>query len=101
MADCERRLWRELRSRRFLGYKFRRQVPLGRFIADFACKSERLIVEVDGASHGTDEQEARDRLRTEYLESTGWRVLRFWTPELQDMENVAERIFHALEPPSP
>ena len=57
MADSEKRLWHALRSRRFLGYKFRRQVPVGPFIADFACKSARLVIEIDGDSHGNDARE--------------------------------------------
>jgi len=60
MADSEKRLWYVLRGRRFLGYKFRRQVPIGSYIGDFVCISNRLIIEVDGFTHGNDEQEARD-----------------------------------------
>jgi len=102
MADSEKRLWTALRSRRFLGYKFRRQVPIGPFIADFACRSRRLIIEVDGGSHGNDVQEARDTERTRWLEGRGWRVIRFWTPDLASMDDVAAQIFQALEgAPSP
>jgi len=101
MADCEKRLWYVLRSRRFLGYKFRRQVPIGPFIADFACKSARLVIEVDGGSHGNDAQEARDAERTRWLESRGWRVLRFWTGDLSSMDNVTERIFQQMEALTP
>jgi very-short-patch-repair endonuclease len=103
MSDTERRLWYSLRDRRFLGYKFRRQVPIGPFIADFACKSARLIIETDGYSHGFDDQEEHDIRRTVWLNLNGWRVLRFWNGELaSDMNNVLERIFSALEePPSP
>jgi len=98
MSDSERRLWYHLRDRRFLAYKFRRQVPIGPFIADFACKSARLIIETDGDSHGYDDQELRDFRRTLWLNQNGWRVLRFWSGELaSDMGNVLERIFNALE----
>ena len=76
MSDSERRLWYHLRDRRFLAYKFRRQVPIGPFIADFACKSARLIIETDGESHGYDDQELRDFRRTLWLYQNGWRVLR-------------------------
>src|SRR5579864_6636309 len=82
MGAVEERLWFALRGRRFLGYKFRRQVPIGPFIADFACKSARLIIESDGEHHGNDHAELRDALRTAWLEARGWRVLRFWTSEL-------------------
>lgn len=102
MSDTERRLWRGLRDRRFLGYKFRRQVPIGPFIADFACKSARLVIETDGARHGFDDQEQRDLRRTQWLEQNGWRVVRFWNGELaSDMNNVLERIFNALEGQQP
>jgi len=102
MADCEKRLWYTLRSRRFLGYKFRRQVPIGPFIADFACKSAHLIIEVDGDTHGNDVQEARDAARTRWLDAQGWRVMRFWASDLARMDDVTARIFLELEgPPSP
>jgi very-short-patch-repair endonuclease len=101
MADSEKRLWAALRSRRFLGYKFRRQVPIGRFIADFACKSQRVVIEVDGDSHGDDASEARDAERTRWLEAQGWRVMRFWAGDLASMDDVTERIFEVLEGPHP
>jgi very-short-patch-repair endonuclease len=103
LSDTERRLWYNLRDRRFLGYKFRRQVSIGPFIADFACKSARLIIETDGDRHGFDDQYERDVRRTLWLNKNGWRVLRFWNSELaSDMNNVLERIFSALEDqPSP
>ncbi len=104
MSDTERCLWYKLRDRRFLDYKFRRQVPIGPFVADFACKSARLIIETDGDCHGFDDQQQRDVRRTLWLNQNGWRVLRFWNGELaSDMSNVLERIFNALEdqPPSP
>ena len=101
MADCEKRLWYALRSRRFLGFKFRRQVPLGPFIADFTCKSARLLIEIDGDSHGNDAQAARDAERTRWLECDGWRVMRFWAGDLSSMDEVTERIFAELEALTP
>ena len=103
MSDTERRLWYRLRDRRFLSYKFRRQVLIGPFIADFACKSARMIIETDGDSHEFDDQQERDIRRTQWLNQNGWRVLRFWNGELaSDINNVLERILNALEdPPSP
>jgi very-short-patch-repair endonuclease len=101
MADCEKRLWHILRSRRYLGYKFRRRVPIGPFIADFECISARLVIEVDGDSHGNDAQEARDAERTRWLESRGWHVLRFWTGDLTNMDEVTERIFEEMEALTP
>jgi very-short-patch-repair endonuclease len=100
-TDAERHLWFELRDRRLAGAKFRRQVPLGRYVADFACARARLIVELDGGQHA--EQVARDAARTRWLEQRGYRVLRFWNDQvLSEMDGVLAAIAEALEqPPSP
>jgi very-short-patch-repair endonuclease len=74
MTDSERRLWSRLRMEQ-LGVKFRRQHPLGNYIADFACLAPKLIVELDGSQH--DEQGAYDAARDEFLRSHGFVVLRF------------------------
>ncbi|MEJ0060178.1 MAG: DUF559 domain-containing protein [Terricaulis sp.] len=68
MTEAEIVLWTFLRGRRLDGFKFRRQHPIGSYIADFACVSEKLIVEVDGATHWTEEQVAYDQRRTEVLD---------------------------------
>jgi len=97
MPECERRLWSKLRNRQVAGVKFRRQVPIGPFIADFACVEARLIVEVDGETHGNDEQEARDAARTAKLEREGWRVMRFWVNEVTtELDWVVDRIREAI-----
>jgi very-short-patch-repair endonuclease len=77
-SDAELALWYQLRSRRLLGYKFRRQVVIERYIVDFLCVEATLIVEVDGGQHL--EQQAYDSKRTEHLESLGYRVVRFLRP---------------------
>jgi very-short-patch-repair endonuclease len=82
MTEAEKRLWQMLRLRQTGGSRFRRQVPIGRFIADFVCHAARLIVEIDGSQHDLpSEQEAS---RTRFLESEGYRVLRFWNNEVLD-----------------
>jgi len=103
MSNGESRLWAHLRDRRFAGHKFRRQFPIGPYIADFACKSARLIVETDGDQHGSDEQQRRDTARTEWLKGQGWRVLRFWTNDLasSNIGNVLDEIFNQLEGTTP
>ena len=63
------------------GFKFSRQVPIGAYIADFVCREQRLIVEVDGATHSTDEELAHDRRRSEFLKSEGYAVIRFQNDE--------------------
>jgi very-short-patch-repair endonuclease len=94
MTDAERRLWSLLRGRRLSGYKFRRQRPLGPFIADFACIEHRLVIEADGGQHNESDRDAR---RTAWLEKLGWRVLRFWNNEiLQNPEGVSDTILRVL-----
>ena len=94
MTDAERRLWACLRNRRFVGYKFRRQHPLGPFIADFACIEHRLVIEADGGQHA---ESATDQRRSRWLERRGWRVLRFWNTDiLANTEGVQEMILAVL-----
>ncbi|MBU1189630.1 MAG: endonuclease domain-containing protein [Gammaproteobacteria bacterium] len=95
MTDAEQRLWRHLRARQMLGYKFRRQHPIGPFVADFACLQAGLVIEVDGGQHG--ELETEDARRTRYLNRQGFRVLRFWNHEvLQHTDACLEMILQAL-----
>jgi very-short-patch-repair endonuclease len=75
-TEAERRLWEQLRSRRLSGYKFRRQMPVPPYIADFACISAKLIVEVDGATHSNAHELRHDEARAEFLESKGFIVHR-------------------------
>ena len=75
MTDAEKKLWHALRDRRFENFKFRRQVPIGKYIADFVCQDCKLIVEVDGSQH---EGSEHDKERDTWLASVGYRVLRFW-----------------------
>lgn len=94
-TSAERRLWSVLRSRTLVGWKFRRQRPIGHYIVDFACAEARLIIEVDGGQHA---ENAADAARTRWLESLGWRVIRFWNPDvLKNTDGVAETILHALK----
>src|SRR5205085_7142473 len=101
-TDAEQRLWNALRSRQLQGYKFRRQHPIGGFVADFACTKHRLIIEADGGQHAENPGDAR---RTAILEAQGWRVLRFWNHEiLGNTEGVVETVLQELmqaEAPSP
>jgi very-short-patch-repair endonuclease len=96
-TDAERALWRLLRDRRMLAWKFRRQVVVGPYIADFMCYEARLIVEADGGQHGDN---ALDGVRTAWLEGQGFRVLRFWNNAiLTNGDGVARSILAALEDP--
>jgi very-short-patch-repair endonuclease len=82
MTEAEKRLWQRLRFRQTHGYRFRRQVPIGSFIADFACHEARLILEIDGGQHDTSSEP--EVLRTRFLENEGYRVLRFWNNDVMD-----------------
>ncbi|HEY0836828.1 MAG TPA: endonuclease domain-containing protein [Azospirillum sp.] len=95
-TDAERRLWSALRNHRLAGLKFKRQQPIDRYIADFVCFECRLIIEVDGGQHGVQ----TDARRTAYLEAQGFRVLRFWNPEvLTRLDDVLATIMAAAEDP--
>ena len=102
MTDAERKVWSLLRRKQLAGFRFRRQVPLGPFVADFACHSARLVIEVDGGQHGV--RVDHDEHRTKWLQRFGWRVLRSWNGDvLREPENVIEMIRLALieSPPPP
>jgi very-short-patch-repair endonuclease len=102
-TEAEVFLWRQLRSRAFQGLKFRRQVALGKYIADFVCLEKRLIIEVDGGQHNEQVQRQYDEVRDEWLRSQGFRILRYWNNEVfEEFEAIAEAIWRAAkEAPSP
>lgn len=96
-TEAEQRLWYHLRAHRFMGLKFKRQKPLGRYIVDFVCLERRLIIELDGGQHA--EQRTYDRHRDGWLRSQGYTVLRFWNNDvMQQLESVLERIRSSLSP---
>jgi very-short-patch-repair endonuclease len=102
-TEAEVFLWRQLRSRAFQGLKFRRQVALGKYIADFVCLEKRLIIEVDGGQHNEEANRQYDRARDKWLRSQGFRILRYWNNEVfEEFEGIAEAIWRAAkEAPSP
>jgi len=96
LTETELRLWGKLKRRQLAGMKFRRQQPIGPFIVDFVCFERRVIIEVDGGQHA--EVVAYDVNRTRWLETQGYRVLRFWNNEvLADTEAVAQAILDCIE----
>ena len=98
MTDTERLLWSKLRGKQFGGFKFRKQAPIGRFIVDFVCFDRKVVVELDGDQHAAAVED--DKKRTEWLNSQGFRVLRFWNHELiEDADMVMEAIWLALQMP--
>jgi len=99
-TGAEPKLWLLLRGRRLNGWKFRRQVPIERFVPDFACVEGKLIVELDGSQHAETEQ--ADTQRTQMLEREGWRVVRFWNQDVMlDEEGVLATILSWLPSPLP
>jgi very-short-patch-repair endonuclease len=91
-APAEQLIWRLLRDRQLGGYKFRRQVPLGAFVGDFYCHALKLVVELDGDTHS--ERETSDKIRTELLNRTGYRVVRFYNTDVFDhLPAVLEAIY--------
>jgi very-short-patch-repair endonuclease len=86
----ESKLWKRLRSRQIEGAKFRRQFPIGPYIADFACIDLKLIIELDGGQHADSPTDAQ---RMECLETNGYTVIRFWNSEvIENLEGVLEAI---------
>lgn len=99
MTDAELHLWTRLRAHRLDDLSFRRQVPIGSYVVDFVCLSERLVIEVDGGQHGA----ARDEARDAWLKKQGFAILRFWNNDvLSNAEGVLEKILESVRrsPPS-
>ncbi len=95
-TDAEKALWYELRDRRFRNLKFKRQFPVAPYIVDFVCLGNKLIVELDGGQHS--EQQEYDRQRTNFLETCGYKVIRFWNDEvLKNMPGVLESLAHQID----
>ncbi len=105
MTDAELHLWRALRHHQIHGARFRKQHPIGAFVADFACAEHKLVIEVDGGQHA--DRELTDAARTEYLRKKGWRVLRYWNNDvferregvLGDIAGVIEAGLPSTRPP--
>ncbi len=94
MTDAEQRLWYRLRGHRLNGHKFKRQVPVGPYIVDFASLDRKLIIEVDGGQHA---ESSGDRRRDAFLRGQGYRVIRFWNNDvLRQTDSVLEEIIAAI-----
>src|SRR4029077_1550295 len=93
-TDAERRMWSALRDRRLARFKFRRQHPIGQYIADFACTKHQVVIELDGGQHADRTADAR---RTAWLHRQGWKVIRFWNHEVLNNTSGVERILLVLQ----
>ena len=97
LTDAERKLWYGLRDRRLKGRKFRRQYAIGRYVVDFVCLEEMLVVEVDGGQHA--DAAAEDAVRSNWLEGQSFRVLRFWNNDvLKNIDGVLTQIAGSFGP---
>lgn len=98
-TDAEQKMWNLLRAKRFYGLKFKRQQPIGNYIADFVCFEKNLIIEIDGGQHNENENIIKDNTRTKYFENLGYKVIRFWNNEvLENIDGVVEYIKNSLPP---
>ena len=95
----ERRLWNLLKNRQFHNLKFKRQQPIGNYIVDFICKEAKIIIEIDGGQHNEPENIEYDKTRTEYLNTLGYKVIRFWNNEIyENIEGVVLRLKEEINP---
>jgi very-short-patch-repair endonuclease len=96
-TEAERKLWQQLRLLKAEGFHFRRQVPIGTAVADFACYRAKLVIELDGGQHSLPERARLDAARTAMLSRHGFRVIRFWNIDVfQNMDGVVTEIRLAL-----
>ena len=97
MTDAEMILWSRIRRCQVEGFRIRRQHPIGCYIADFACPEAKLVIEVDGETHGSQQELAHDRRRTRFMESRGWCVIRCYNVEIySNLDGVLIQIAEAL-----
>jgi very-short-patch-repair endonuclease len=102
MSQQEIKLWLRLRAMRERGFHFRRQAPRDGFILDFVCLREKLIVELDGDTHGHSRQLTTDTKRDEHFLEKGFRVLRFWNTDVdQNLDGVVETVYRILTSANP
>ena len=99
MTDGEQKLWSRLR-RKQLGCYFRRQTPIGKYVVDFVCWKEKLIVEIDGSQHYTNAGKEHDRIRDQFLQKQGFPILRFNSVEvLNNTDGIVEAIYENIKNP--
>ncbi len=90
----EQKLWALLKTKQYKNLKFKRQQPIGPYIVDFICREKWLIIEIDGGQHNEDKNIIYDIERTKYLESKGFKVVRFWN---NDIDNNIEGVFEIID----
>lgn len=90
----EQKIWSIIRNRQFYGYRFLRQYCIGSYIVDFICRSQKIIIEIDGGQHNNPKDIEYDKQRNNYLNSKGYRVLRFWN---SDVDSNIEGVYKTLK----
>jgi very-short-patch-repair endonuclease len=96
------KLWVKLRGLKAIGFHFRRQAPVGPYIVDFASHSARTVIEIDGGQHAMPEGIRSDKERDQFLQSRGFRVLRYWNSDVDhNLSGVMEDILNHLNTPTP
>jgi len=96
-TGAEVRLWKMLRQLPASGTHFRHQVPIGPYVADFACLALRLVIEIDGSQHARGSRAARDEARSKWSEREGFKVIRFWNNDIfEDREAILNSIYAAM-----
>ena len=90
----EQKIWSIIRNRQFYGYRFLRQYCIGSYIVDFICRSQKIIIEIDGGQHNNPKDIEYDKQRSNYLNSKGYRVLRFWN---SDVDSNIEGVYKTLK----
>ena len=99
MTPQERKLWNIIKNRQFYGYRFRRQFPIGCYIVDFVCREKKIIIEIDGGQHNKPESIDNDKIRTEFLNNLGYKVIRFWNNEIyENIDGVLLKLKKEINP---
>jgi len=97
MTDAEKLLWLKIREKQLKGYQFYRQKIIGNYIADFYCPKTKLVIEIDGGQHYSDEGKVKDKVRDDYMTGIGITILRFSDREvLENLDAVLEKIWSVL-----
>ena len=94
LTPQEQKLWNILKNKQFYGYKFLRQYPIKPYIVDFICREAKIIIEIDGGQHNQVKDIAYDKVRTDYLNKLGYKVIRFWN---NDIDMNPEGVYKVLQ----
>ena len=94
----EQKMWNLLRGKQFQGIRFVRQYPIDKYIVDFACRSKKLIIKIDGGQHNEDKNIVYDNERTKFLELLGYKIIRFWNNDIdQNIEGVYQKLLEFVK----